>query len=494
LPTVAVSPAFDCSGQCALYNDVLNTKIGEHHVAAQVDSQIDSARAGAGKVRLHWTGRFGFILAAAGSAVGLGNIWKFPYITGVYGGGAFVLVYLGSVVLVGLPLMIAEFIIGRRAQENPVGAFQRLHRKGSPWQLVGWLGVASGFVILSFYSIVAGWAIAYVFKSIVGFQGTAGEITGQFDQLVASPGWSIFWHTAFMASLVGIVIGGVQKGIERWSKILMPALFAILVGLMLYGLLATQGGGKALAFLFKPDFHKLTAEAVLSALGHAFFTLSLGMGAMITYGSYMDRKARIVRDAVVISVLDTLVALLAGLAIFALVFSYNLEPGMGPGLIFRTLPVLFAETGPAISVPFFVLLVFAAVSSGISLLEVVVSYFVDERGWGRKSATLIMGFVIYVFGLVSAVSVLQIPFRGQQQGFLDVFDFISTNYMLPVGGLLTCLYVAWMVKDNVRAEEFGSSGPLYRSLRFVLRYITPVAVLIVLLHGLELLPFIDYSR
>jgi len=245
-----------------------------------------SADTGTGRpkgLRAHWGSRFGFILAAVGSAIGLGNIWKFPYITGEFGGGAFVIVYLGCVVLVGLPLMIAEFMIGRRAQQNPVGAFQKLHREGSAWQITGWLGVASGFIILSFYSVVAGWALAYIFKAIAGFSGSAEQIQAQFGELVTDPSQAILWHTLFMALTIGIVIGGIKAGIERWSKILMPALFLLLFGLMCYGLFYTSGGTQALAFLFEPDFSKLTGEGVLSALGHAFFTLSLGMGAMITY-------------------------------------------------------------------------------------------------------------------------------------------------------------------------------------------------------------------
>ncbi len=444
--------------------------------------------------RGQWGTRLGFIMAAAGSAVGLGNIWKFPYITGEYGGGAFVLVYLGAVVIVGLPLMIAEFMIGRRAQQNPVGAFQRRHRQGSPWQLVGWLGVASGFIILSFYSVVAGWALAYVFKSIVGFSGTAEQIQSQFTDLVLNPRDSILWHTAFMSLCIAIVYGGIQRGIERWSKILMPALLVILLGLMLYGLLGTTGGSRAIAFLFEPDFSKLSAEGVLSALGHAFFTLSLGMGAMITYGSYMKREANLVRDAITISILDTVIALMAGIAIFSLVFHYGMEPGQSVGLIFKTLPVLFAETGPIISIPFFVLLSFAALTSAISLLEVVVSYFVDKRGWSRRTATLVLGSAIYLFGFLSANAAWTVPFRGKQQGFFDIFDFVSTNYMLPVGGFLTCLFVAWVMKEKDRAREFGSSGRLFVGFKIVLRFIAPVAVLLVLLHGLELLPWVDYGN
>lgn len=442
--------------------------------------------------RGNWGSRIGFILAATGSAIGLGNIWKFPYITGVYGGGAFVLVYLVSVVIVGLPLMIAELMIGRSSKKNPVGAFKVLHRSNSPWQLTGWLGVLSGFVILSFYSVVAGWAMAYIFKSMVGFQGTADQIQSQFGALVNDPIASIGWHTVFMVLCMGIVIGGVQRGIERWSKILMPTLFAILLGLMVYGLFFTHGGAQAMNFLFKPDFSKLSAEAALSALGHAFFTLSLGMGAMLTYGSYMRRDESIARDAITVSVLDTVIALIAGIAIYSMVFNYQMDPAAGPGLIFQTLPVLFAEIGPWVSVPFFILLTFAALTSGISLLEVVVAYFVDERDWSRKKATLLLGGAIYIFGILSAIAAIKVPFRGQDQGFFDIFDFISTNYMLPIGGLLTCLFAAWVMKRADKIAEFGSKGILFSALIFILRFVTPLAVLLVLLHGLELLPFMEY--
>lgn len=442
--------------------------------------------------RGNWATHIGFILAATGSAIGLGNIWKFPYITGVYGGGAFVLVYLVCVVMVGLPLMLAELIVGRRAQENPVGAFQKLHREGSPWQLVGWLGVASGFVILSFYSVIGGWALAYILKAIAGFAGTGEQIAAQFDHLSGNAGLSILWHTVFMALCIGIVAGGVQAGIERWSRILMPLLSAILLGLALYGLFATDGGVKALEFLFKPDFSKLSALGVLSALGHAFFTLSLGMGAMITYGSYMQRKENLVRSAVTISILDTIIALMAGLAIFSIVFHYGLEEDAGIGLIFVTLPRLFAQMGQGISIPFFVLLTFAALTSAISLLEVVVSYFIDRRGWRRIPATLIMGGAIYIIGLLSAAAFIKVP--GTDMGFFAFLDDLSTNYMLPLGGLLTCIFVGWGMRRADRIDELGTSGVGYKLLVFCLRFLTPLAVFIVLLHGLELLPFMDYGN
>ena len=438
--------------------------------------------------RGNWGTRLGFILAASGSAIGLGNIWKFPYITGVYGGGAFVLVYLFCVLLVGLPLMISELIIGRGSQKDPVGAFKALHHNKSPWQIAGWWGIIGGFIILSFYSVVAGWSLAYIFKSIVGFSGTDEAIRNQFIDLVTSPGSSIMWHTIFMALTVGIVIGGIKNGIEKWSKILMPLLGSILLILMIYGLFFTEeGGSQALAFLFNPDFSKLSAEGVLSALGHAFFTLSLGMGAMLTYGSYMKSHESIIRDGLVITILDTVIALMAGIVIFSLVFHYGLEPAAGPGLIFQTLPVLFAQTGPWVSVPFFLLLSFAALTSAISILEVVVSYFIDERCWSRTKSTIIIGILVYATGLLSAVSSLTVEFRGSQQGFLDIFDFITTNYVLPIGGLMIALFVGWVMLDQKRAEEFGSKGLLYKGFIFVMRFVTPVVLLIVILHGMEII-------
>jgi len=457
------------------------------HESANFEKPLSTGSSSRG----NWATRMGFILAATGSAIGLGNIWKFPYITGVYGGGAFVLVYLICVILVGLPLMISELMIGRRTQKSPVGAFKALHHSRSLWQFTGWLGIASGFLILSFYSIIAGWALAYIFKSIVGFSGSADVIQSEFTNIVTDSRVTIFWHSIFMALTIGIVIGGIQRGIERWSKVLMPLLGLILLGLMIYGL-SSEGGSQAVAFLFYPDFSQLSAEAVLSALGHAFFTLSLGMGAMITYGSYMDRKESITRDAITVSFFDTLFALMAGLAIFSMVFTYGLEPAAGPGLIFQTLPVLFADIGQWVSVPFFILLSFAALTSAISLLEVLVSYFIDERKWSRIKSTLLLGTLTYLTGLLSGIASLTLPFRGKEQGYMDIFDFITTNYMLPIGGLLTCIFVAWVMPEHSKMDEFGSRGMMYRGLIITLRYITPVAVLLVILHGLELLPFMVY--
>ena len=440
-----------------------------------------------GTSRGNWGSRIGFILAAVGSAVGLGNIWKFPYITGVYGGGAFVLVYLGCILLVGVPIMVAELIIGSKSRKNPVGAFRVLRSKKSPWQLTGWLGVAAGFIILSFYSVVAGRSMAYIFKAIKGFTGSANEIQSQYTVFLADSLLSIFWHTIFMGLTIAIVIRGIQMGIERWSKILMPALVLILLGLSFYGIFFTSGGIKALSFLFKPNFSQLSAEGVLSAMGHAFFTLSLGMGAMITYGSYLGKKINYAKTAATICLLDTVIALFAGIAIFSLVFQYNVEPSVGPGLIFSTLPVLFAQTGPIISVSFFLLLTFAALTSAISLLEVVVSYFIDERGWSRARSTLLLGGAIYLLGILAAIDNLKVPFRGKPQPFFDIFDFITTNYMLPVGGLLICVFVGWVMKEKLPPGGSKAAAVFYQTVMFILRYLTPIAVVIIILHGLEII-------
>lgn len=438
--------------------------------------------------RGNWGSRIGFILAASGSAVGLGNIWKFPYITGVYGGGAFVLVYLGFILVVGLPIMLSELVIGHRTEKDPVGAFRALAGKKSLWQSAGWLGVASGFIILSFYSVVAGQALAYIFKSISGFSGSAHEIEAQYTALKTNPGLSILWHTIFMGLTMAIVIGGIQNGIEKWSKILMPALVILLLGLTFYGLFFSSGGTKALVFLFNPDFSKLTSEGVLSALGHAFFTLSLGMGAMITYGSYLGKKTDLPKAAITVVFMDTIIALLAGIAIFSLVFEYGMKEGAGPGLIFQTLPVLFRETGQLISIPFFVLLTFAALTSAISLLEVVVSYFIDEKGWSRTRSTLLMGGSIFLIGLLPALDKLKLNFMGKEQSFFDIFDFVSTNYMLPVGGLLICLFVGWFMKKKyIQSESFNPDMLIFKVWNFILKFLTPIAVIIIILHGLEII-------
>ena len=427
-----------------------------------------------------WGSKFAFILAASGSAVGLGNVWKFPYITGMNGGGAFVLVYLLSVVLVGLPILIAEILLGKSAHRDPVGTFKVLSNGSKWWMLVGWMGVIAGFVILSFYSVVAGWAMNYLFKSVVHpFSGVDPKsIAEMFGKLASDPKTEILWHFIFMFLTVIIVIGGVKAGLEKWSKILMPLLFLILLFLVGYGM-TTSGFSKGIVFLFKPDFHKLTPQSILVALGHSFFTLSLGMGAMITYGSYLKNEDDIVGPAIWIAVLDTLIALLAGIAIFSIVFSFGLKPGAGPGLVFQTLPVIFAKIkfGMFLSSLFFLLLTFAALTSAISLLEVVVAYFVDELSINRKIITPIVGFVIFLLGVPSAI----------WDGFFDIMDSVSTNFLLPVGGMFIAIFAGYVLNSQIKKINFSKYGELvYKGWNFTIRYISPILVLIILLNSLGL--------
>jgi NSS family neurotransmitter:Na+ symporter len=433
-------------------------------------------------------GRFGtdlgFVLAAAGSAVGLGNIWKFPYITGEYGGGAFVLIYLACIAVVGLPLLYAEMIIGRRGGKDVFDSMASLtSQAGLPGRLATWgvglLAVGSGFFILSFYSVVGGWAVHFVALSLGVMESDPSGPAATFEAVASSASLSATWHTVFMALVVFVVGSGVQSGIERACKILMPALMAILVGLLAY-VAATGGLGRSLTFLFAPDFSKLSGDAVLEALGHAFFTLSLGMGAMVTYGSYLQSDRHVVRDQLAVALLDTGLALLAGAVVFAVVFALGAEPGAGPGLVFITLPGLFAEIpgGGFVGRAFFSLLVLAAWSSGISLLEVVVALCVDRFGMLRRNAALVAGALIWALGLASAYS-------GE---FLDFMDNLTTRYMLPIGGLLIALAAGWLLSAEDREAGFralpGGGEFWAKGWTVLIRFVTPLLVLLVILHGL----------
>ena len=450
--------------------------------------------------RENWGSRFGFILAAAGSAVGLGNIWKFPYITGENGGGLFVLIYLFCIAIVGIPIMIAEIIIGRAAQKSPVGAFTSLAGEDSNWKLVGWLGVLSGFVILSYYSVVAGWALNYTVMSLANFfEGkTPDEIGGMFGTLYTATGMNLFWHAVFMVLCVGVVISGVKKGIEKWNRILMPILILIFIILAIVSIFL-PGWTEALKFVFYPHADKLKASGVLEALGHAFFTLSLGMGAMLTYGSYVEKKADITQSAVIISVLDTFVALLACMVMFPIIFSYGYDPQSGPGLVFQTLPIIFSKIGPAgmfISFVFFTLLVFAALSSAVSLLEVVTSYFIDEQNMTRKKSTFLTGGVIFVFGIPSALSGSGALFPQWEsmfgKNFFDTFDYLASNWMLPLWGLFISIYVGWVMDPKLRKAEFESGSRITKSWFYsvwliFLKFIAPFAVLLIILQRVGLI-------
>lgn len=445
---------------------------------------------GSNRPRALWASRFGFVLAAAGSAIGLGNIWKFPYITGQHGGGAFVLVYLACIALVGVPILMAELLIGRQGRRDAVGSFAALERPRSPWMLVGWGGVAASFILLSFYAVVAGWSFDYVVMAARGaLHGRSpAEIEGLFGAVVSSPSRVIFWQGLFVVATVAVVLGGIRGGIERCSRILMPALFVLLLVLFGRGLLSA-GGPPALRFMFQTDFSALTPQALLDALGHAFFTLSLGAGTMITYASYLDPEAELGGLALRIALLDTLMALLAALTIFSVAFAAGIEPGAGPGLVFQTLPILLLELpfGSVLALLFFLLLAFAALSSSISMLEVTVAYLVDEKAWPRWRATGLVGVAAFLVGLPSALSfnLWQDDKFFFGRTFFDACDLLVSSYLLPLGGLLVAIYVGWIWPRRHPLGDIvvGHRQQLVvRGWLLLLRYVAPAAVIIVLLN------------
>ena len=435
-----------------------------------------------------WATRMGFILAASGSAVGLGNVWKFPYIVGQNGGGAFVLVYLICIAVVGLPIMLSEFTIGRKTSLNPVGAFQQL-KPGTPWVGIGFMGVLAGFLILSFYGVVGGWTIAYVVKALTHSldqftnPADAGKFFGGF---IANTGEVMFYHALFMGLTIAIVIKGVHGGIERACDILMPTLVVMLVILMIRAL-TLDGAMEGLKFYLYPDFSKLSGQSVLLAMGQAFFSLSLGMGAMITYGSYLPAKENLTSATLYVVLFDTLIALMMGLVIFPAVFAMGLEPTEGPGLVFSVLPAVFTGMpfGWVVSIIFFTLLAIAALTSAISLLEVVVAYFIDQKGWGRKKAVLTMGLVIFVIGIPSGLSFgLLADTQLFGMTFFDHVDNISSNYLLPIGGMLTAIFIGWVWGTKEAHKEIERHETTFHWAgywEFVVRYIAPVAVAIVFL-------------
>jgi NSS family neurotransmitter:Na+ symporter len=441
--------------------------------------------------REHWASKFGFVLAAAGSAIGLGNIWRFPYKAGQYGGGAFVFAYIVSVFIIGIPVMIAEFIIGRSAQKSPVGAFKVL-RDSRYWPLVGWLGLSTGFVILSYYSVVGGWILKYIFKSCVSsFQKDMASLV--FEGFLANPWEQILWHGIFMFINILIVRGGISSGIEKWSKVLMPSLLLILFILMINSLI-TSGAAEGVRFLLKPDFSKLSRAGMLEALGHAFFSLSLGMGAMLTYGSYLDKETNISASSLEIIILNTIYAIMAGLMIFPIVFTYKVAPDAGPGLFFITLPEVFARMpgGQIVGFFFFVLVAFAAITSAISLLEVVVSFFIDELRWTRKKADYILGAIIFLVGVPSALSFNTWSgftlFGGRN--IFDQLDMLATNFMLPIGGLFIAIFAGWILTHGEKEAEIKrveNAFHFYDIWHILIKYVTPIALIIVLLYTTGLL-------
>jgi NSS family neurotransmitter:Na+ symporter len=444
-----------------------------------------------------WSSRLAFILAATGSAVGLGNVWKFPYITGENGGGAFVLVYLLCVLMIGIPIMMAEVLLGRRGRQSPINTMRTLAHEESRhgfWQIVGWGGVVAGFLIISYYSVIAGWAIAYVFRAAsASFSGLTGEAAKElFGALVGDPERLLAWHTIFMVMTTVVVSRGVRSGLEQAVRFLMPTLFVLL--LVLVGYATTTGKFmEGLEFLFVADFSALTKGAVLTAMGHAFFTLSLGMGAIMMYGSYLPKGASITQTSVTIALMDTVVALLAGMAIFPIVFASGLEPGAGPGLVFLTLPIAFGGMpgGVLFGTLFFVLLVFAAWTSAISLIEPAVAWLVENRGMQRVRAATIVGMVAWSLGILIIMSfsdwAFQFDFGGETKsnGLFDILDILTANFMLPLGGLAMALFAGWMMSRSSTLEELRlGDGMIYRFWYFLVRYVAPLGVLLVFMRGL----------
>ena len=437
-----------------------------------------------------WGSRLGFILAASGSAIGLGNVWKFPYIVGENGGGAFVLIYLVCIFIIGTPIMLAEFTLGRKTNLNPVGAFASLKPKSS-FIGIGYMGVLAGFLILSFYGVVGGWTIAYVVKSVTGsvLSFTSPKEAGAFfGNFISNTGETLFYHALFIGVCIAIVLRGIHGGIEKACNILMPTLVLFLFLLMIRSL-TLDGAMEGVAFYLYPDFSKINGNTVLIALGQAFFSLSLGMGCMITYGSYLSDKENLTSSTVYVVIFDTMIALLVGMVIFPAVFAMGLEPAEGPSLVFSVLPTVFTSMpmGHVVSVIFFTLLAIAAITSGISLLEVVVAYFIDQRGWQRKKAVLIVGLAIFIFGVPSGLSfgaMGDIKLAGMT--FFDHVDNIASNYLLPLGGMLTAVFVGWVWGTKKAHEEIEKHKNIFKfpwaqCWELLIRYITPVAVGIVFL-------------
>ncbi len=439
--------------------------------------------------RESWGTRFGFIMATAGSAVGLGNIWRFPYTTGEEGGGAFLLIYLLFIMVFGLAVVMAELVVGRMTQRNPVGAFKRLG--GGQWPLVGMMGVVAGFVILSFYIVVAGWTLAYVFLMAHGSLADASpaNLEQVFGEFISNPIEPVLYAGIFMGLCALVVAHGIGSGIERASKIFMPILFLILIVLVVRSI-TLPGAEEGIRFFLIPDWDKVSTNTFTAAIGQAFFSLSLGMGALITYGSYMPKDHNLPADASMVVVLDTSVAILAGFAILPAVFAAGLSPGAGPGLTFITLPAVFAAIpgGQFFGILFFILLAIAALTSAVSLLEVVVAYFVDEHKMSRRKATIMVSLICFGLGIPSSLSLGVWDAKFMDKGFMDWMEYLSVNLMLPVGALFTALFVGWRLGPKaIKAitNEGTLPVPATGLWLFILRYLAPLGILWILISSLN---------
>lgn len=448
-----------------------------------------------------WSNRWLFVLAAAGSAVGLGNIWKFPYITGENGGGAFVLIYLVCVGFVGIPIMVSEVMLGRKARSSPIHAMRKLaelsgaHRN---WTFIGWMGVVAGFLILSYYAVIAGWALNYV---VLTAQGTFTEISAAnaertFNDFLASPGQLILWHTLFMIVTIWIVGRGLSKGLETAIRWFMPMLFILLIVLLGYAV-TSDGLEQGLRFMFDTRFDAVSGETWLVAMGQAFFTLSLGMGAMMAYGSYVPEEVSIGKTVLIIALLDTAVAVAAGVAIFPIVFANGLEAGQGPGLMFVTIPLAFGQLplGAVFGTIFFVLVSFAAITSAISLTEPALAYLTEEFNAQRKRVAISLGVLCWILGLgtVFSFNIWSTAYVVGEMTVFDFVDYVSQNIMLPLGGLLIALFAVWKLPKALLIEQLGLRGQgMQWAWKLVGGLIAPVCVALVFIY--TILPlFADFG-
>lgn len=442
-----------------------------------------------GVKRENWGSRIGFIMAAAGSAVGLGNIWRFPYLTGENGGGAFIVIYLGCILFIGLSIMIAEFAVGRKASLAAVGAYKAHSDK---WTFAGVLGVLSAFFIMGFYPVVGGWSIAYIVKSVTGLLADSAAIGDTFGAFIGSPVEPLVWMLLYMLLNVVIVAKGISGGIEKAGKILMPTLFILFIFIAIRSV-SLPGAGAGLEFLFKPDFSKVTGSTFLAALGQAFFSLSLGMGCMITYGSYLNKKENLPNNALIVTMMDTGVAILAGVAIFPALFAFGMEPAVGPGLVFVVVPSIFAAMGSIgvlFSVIFFVALTVAALTSSVSLMEVVVAYLMDQKGMERKPAvygTSVVMTILCTLASLSMGTLAGVKLFGV--GFFDFFDILTDKIFLAIGGMLIAIFVGWFLDKEELRTELTNGGTvkfgLFELWYTLIKYVIPVLIGIVAIAGIR---------
>lgn len=445
--------------------------------------------------RANFGSKLGVILATAGSAVGLGNVWRFPYMAGENGGAVFIMIYVACVLLLGIPCMISEFIIGRHGRANTARAFQTL-ADGKPWALIGYMGVLTGFLITGYYAVVSGWCLQYVWASLIGhLQGDPEYFKTYFTELSSNPVKPVFWTVVILGMTYLIIEHGVRNGIEKASKLMMPTLFILLL-IIVSASCMLPNAYKGIEFLFKPDFSKITSDVFLSALGQSFYSLSIAMGCLCTYASYFSKETNLTKAASQIAIIDCVVAILAGLMIFPAAFSVGVNPDSGPSLIFITLPNVFQQAfssvpavGYVVSLLFFVLLSLAALTSLMSLHEVSTAFFQEELGTTRKRAALIVTVTTSVIGAFCSLSlgaVEELSFFGK--AMFDWFDFVTGQIFLPVVGFLTCIFIGWFVPHKIVRDEFSNYGELKGYVRyfhrylFLIKYVCPLAILLIFLH------------